>query len=151
MQHRLVVSYWRFGSTCRFHLQEPNQSKKHSSRSVWPFKMGPIGCPETSITYYHSTLCNIPEEQRSHLHPGESLKLSRPGLEGILCTVLGFWGILQTCSLVSDMFKHKRLRKFIRSKQLTCRLEMKWKKPSFRILALPHFACHSGSFVIQTE
>jgi len=28
--------------------------------------MGPIGCPETSVTNYHSTLRNIPEERRSH-------------------------------------------------------------------------------------
>ena len=28
--------------------------------------MGPIGCPETSVKYYHSTLRNIPEERRSH-------------------------------------------------------------------------------------
>ena len=27
--------------------------------------MGPIGCPETSITYYQTTLRNIPEERRS--------------------------------------------------------------------------------------
>jgi hypothetical protein len=33
---------------------------------------------------------DIPEEVRSHLHPGESLKLKFSGLEGILFTVLGF-------------------------------------------------------------
>jgi len=27
--------------------------------------MGPIGHPKTSVTNYHSTLHNIPEEQRS--------------------------------------------------------------------------------------
>jgi len=39
-----------FRTTCPPHLQGPNQSKKHSSGSVWPFKMGPIGCLETSVT-----------------------------------------------------------------------------------------------------
>jgi hypothetical protein len=34
----------------------------------WPLKMGPIGCPETSVQKYNSTLRNIPEEHRSHLH-----------------------------------------------------------------------------------
>jgi hypothetical protein len=29
-------------------------------------KMEPIGCPETSVSNYQSTLRNIPEEQRSH-------------------------------------------------------------------------------------
>ena len=36
--------------------------------------MGPIGCPETSVRNYRSTLRNIPEERRSHLHRGGSLK-----------------------------------------------------------------------------
>jgi len=42
--------------------------------------MGPIGYPETSIWNYHSTLRNFPEERRSHLHRGRSLK-SRMRLE----------------------------------------------------------------------
>jgi hypothetical protein len=36
--------------------------------------MGPIGCPETSVQNYHPKLHNIPEERRSHLHRGGSLK-----------------------------------------------------------------------------
>jgi hypothetical protein len=44
------------------------------SWTFWPLKMGPIGCPETSVQNYHSTLHNIPEERRSHLHRGGSLK-----------------------------------------------------------------------------
>ena len=28
--------------------------------------MGPISCPETSVKDYYATLCNIPEESRSH-------------------------------------------------------------------------------------
>jgi hypothetical protein len=36
--------------------------------------MGPIGCPETSIRNYHSTLRKTPEERKSHLHRGGSLK-----------------------------------------------------------------------------
>jgi hypothetical protein len=39
--------------------------------------MGPTPCPETSVKDYHSTLCNIPEERRSHQHGGASLKSSR--------------------------------------------------------------------------
>jgi len=32
--------------------------------------MGPIGCPETAVTNYHSTLRDIPQERTSHLHSG---------------------------------------------------------------------------------
>jgi len=42
--------------------------------SSTPLKIGPIFCPETSATNYQSTLRNIPEERRSHLHRGGSLK-----------------------------------------------------------------------------
>jgi hypothetical protein len=37
-------------------------------------KMGLISCLETSVKDHQSTLRNIPEEQRSHLHRGGSLK-----------------------------------------------------------------------------
>jgi len=36
--------------------------------------MEPTGCPRTSVTNYQSTLRNIPEERRSHLHRGGSFK-----------------------------------------------------------------------------
>ena len=37
-------------------------------------KMGPKGCPETSVTNYHFTLRSNPEERGSHLLRGGSLK-----------------------------------------------------------------------------
>ena len=30
--------------------------------------------PDSSVNYYHSTLCNIKEEQRSRIHIGANLK-----------------------------------------------------------------------------
>ena len=33
-----------------------------------------IGCPETSVTNYQFRPCKLPEERRSHLHRGPSLK-----------------------------------------------------------------------------
>jgi hypothetical protein len=45
-----------------FHNSPPFRD---SSWTSWPFKMGPIRCPETSIKDYHSTLRNVPEERRS--------------------------------------------------------------------------------------
>jgi hypothetical protein len=50
-----------------------------SYRRVWTdrlFKLGPVSCPETLVTNQQSTLHNIPEEGRSHLHHGGSLKSS---------------------------------------------------------------------------
>ena len=41
---------------------------------VWPLKMGPIGCPETSVRNYHYSLRNNPEEYSSHLLRRGSLK-----------------------------------------------------------------------------
>ena len=43
-------------------------------RPAWPLTMGRIDCPVTSVTNYQSTLRNIPEERRSHLHRGENPK-----------------------------------------------------------------------------
>jgi hypothetical protein len=40
----------------------------------WPLKMGPIGCPETSVRNHHYSLRNDPEERRSRLLHGGSLK-----------------------------------------------------------------------------
>jgi len=39
--------------------------------------MGPRGCSETSVTNYQSTLRNIPEERRSHLHLGGGVNSCR--------------------------------------------------------------------------
>jgi hypothetical protein len=33
-----------------------------------PLKMGPICCPETSVTNHQHRLRNIPQERRSHVH-----------------------------------------------------------------------------------
>jgi len=60
----LVVSYLRFGTAYRSHLQ----------RSSSPLKMGPTDCSETSLINYHTKLRSIPEERRHHLHRERSLK-----------------------------------------------------------------------------
>jgi hypothetical protein len=49
-------------------------SYKQSKTTVWPLKMGPIGCLDMSVTSYQSTLRKIPGEGRFHLQSGESLK-----------------------------------------------------------------------------
>jgi hypothetical protein len=48
------------------HFSEASQEIQEglSSWISLPLKMGPIGCPETSVRDYHYTLRNIPEESR---------------------------------------------------------------------------------------
>ena len=95
-QRRMVVSYWRFGTTYRSHLRglsNPRRMPEHlgtpcSRYSPWnalPSKMGPIGCPETSVRNYHFRLRKIPKERRSHLNYTYILLYPRWGL------CLDFW------------------------------------------------------------
>jgi hypothetical protein len=51
-----VLTFWD-------NLSVPSSRVKKSKT----LKMGPIGCPETSVLKYHSVLRNIPEERRSHI------------------------------------------------------------------------------------
>jgi hypothetical protein len=62
--------------------------------------MEPIGCPETSVQNYHSALRNIPEEGRSHLHCGGSLKSRKP--ENVR-KVKHFWRVRVTMSSTGTM------------------------------------------------
>jgi len=48
-----------------------SRTKSLDSRNL---KMGPIGCPETSVRNYHYSLRNNPEKRSSHLLSGGSLK-----------------------------------------------------------------------------
>jgi hypothetical protein len=44
------------------------ECSQHPSWTAWPLQMGPIGCPEMSVTNYQAALHKIAEEQGSHLH-----------------------------------------------------------------------------------
>ena len=63
-KHGLLVCNRCFGTTCQSLLLGP----------LGPVKIGPIGCPQMSVTNYQSTLGKITEELRSHLHRGGRLK-----------------------------------------------------------------------------
>jgi len=52
----MVVSYRRFGTAHRSHLEGPSSPRNSS-------KMIPIGCPETSVRNYHPKLHKIPKSQ----------------------------------------------------------------------------------------
>ena len=56
----VVISYRRFGTTCRSHLSG--------------LKTGPIGSPEASVPNHHYSLHNNPEQRSAHLLRGGSLK-----------------------------------------------------------------------------
>jgi hypothetical protein len=70
-QRGVVICYPIFGTTYRPHLQGSGIKKKKDLQ-----KMGPIGCPETSVRNYHYPLRNNPEECSYHLLRGGTLKLS---------------------------------------------------------------------------
>jgi hypothetical protein len=59
-QRIVSIPYRRFGTTYRSHHD--------------PWRWDPIGCIETSVRNYHYTLHNVPEEHRSRLLRGGSLK-----------------------------------------------------------------------------
>jgi len=50
MQHRLLVSYWHYGTTYQSSLQRLSSLRRS------------ISCPERSFSDYQSTLCNIPKD-----------------------------------------------------------------------------------------
>jgi len=56
--------------------------------------MGPIGCPEKSVTNYQSTLCNIPEERRSQIPTQLGLILLRKTKN--VCKTFGSWAPYRT-------------------------------------------------------
>ena len=62
-QRRVVIPYWCFGKNYRSQLQG-SRSPIWILLVPWPLKMGPRGCPETSVWNYPppNTMCNIPED-----------------------------------------------------------------------------------------
>ena len=51
--------------------------EKNSSWTAWLLKMAPIDCPETSVTSCQSSPRDIPEQRKSHVYGGGSLKSRR--------------------------------------------------------------------------
>jgi hypothetical protein len=70
-QRWVVVPHWRSGTNCQSHLEGTRSSRR--LRLLYPW-WDRLGCPETSVRNYHSTLRNIPKECRSYLHQGGSQK-----------------------------------------------------------------------------
>jgi hypothetical protein len=70
-QRVVAISYWRFGTTYRSH---PQGSRIQRIKNSWTLRMGPIGCPETSVRNCNYSLRNNPEERSSQLLRRGSLK-----------------------------------------------------------------------------
>jgi hypothetical protein len=66
----VVIYNRRFGATCRFHNQGPR------IQNSWP--LGRFSCPETSVRNYHYSLLNNPEQRKSLVLRGRSLKSQIP-------------------------------------------------------------------------
>jgi hypothetical protein len=62
---------WQLPTFCD---QLPVPSPSVKQWTSWHLEMGRTDCPNTPVTNCQSMLRNIPEEQESHLHLGESLK-----------------------------------------------------------------------------
>ena len=61
--------------TFRDNLKVPfSRAKNIIILDAWALKMGPIGCPKTSVRIYGYSLPNNPEERSSHLLSGGSMK-----------------------------------------------------------------------------
>lgn len=79
-----------FGTAYHSHLQ----GSRSSSLTDWPFKMGIIGCPETSANNHQHKLRNIPEEQRpKHECP-------------LMCDIWDSYITFQTTVMLNDHVKN---------------------------------------------
>jgi len=70
----MVAYCLRFGTTYWSHLQGSRRSHLHFSWTPSHLKIGPIICTEMSVRTYHSRLCKILAERRSHLCGGVSVR-----------------------------------------------------------------------------
>ena len=78
MLHARIIMLGKTTSFCRSgHFWDIMQPIFHSSWIYLLSKIEPIGCPETSVRNYHSTLRNIPEERISHIYRAEAWNQKR--------------------------------------------------------------------------
>ena len=73
------------------------ESRNCSTWAALPLKLGPVGCPITSVTNYPPTLCNIQEEWRSYIHHGRSFQSCVPYLPK--CKMNFFLCHLKACAV----------------------------------------------------
>ena len=90
--------------------------------------MGLIGCPETSVQNYHTTLRNIPEQHRSHLHRGGSLELRKLNL---LVDVLYFCSKRTSSQWLTVIEMHITMNKISQHTHCNCRYFLVYKTRSF--------------------
>jgi len=77
-----------------------------SSRVSLRLRMGPIGCPETSVSNYHYTLLKSPEERSSRLLRGGSLKSVNNCIDCLRCGLS--WMLNVECGWLSVCGRYAR-------------------------------------------
>jgi hypothetical protein len=79
------------------HLQGPS-----SFWTTWPLKIGPLGCLETSVTNYQSTVRNISEERKFHVQE-DALQSNVQGFWFFLLKLIIYlkgWGLIITIIII---------------------------------------------------
>jgi len=73
---RVLRSYGKLRGVWRSTYRPPSSGVQEAFWVLFyrPLKMGPIGCPETSLRNYHHMLRNIPEERIYHLLNDRGMK-----------------------------------------------------------------------------
>ena len=107
-------------------------------------KIGPMGCPETSVIYYKSTPRHIPEESWFHSHGGGSLEWRKKSLAltGIFCFCsLCTLSVLRSLSLLYDTHNTN----IQAPGGIRTRNPRKRSAADFRIGPLGHWYRHRGS------
>ena len=66
------VGHWLRLNLLPFSVLEGSVSSKKNSWIAWPLKVGPIGCPETSVTHHPFTLRKNYEQRRFQDSSSES-------------------------------------------------------------------------------
>jgi hypothetical protein len=85
---------------------------RKATRTLWPVKMGPIRCPETSVNSYHTTPHNIPEERRSHIQNLCFLNFSFAAFAEGVCSPVApppLLGCAPGCPVANITTEHYRL------------------------------------------
>jgi len=95
MRRRMAVSCRRFGTTYRSQLQG---SSNHFT--IWPLKMEPIGCPETSVRNYQLMLRKISKERKSCSKSVENEKVCATVPTELVFMCLTFWRLTTTIVVV---------------------------------------------------
>ena len=84
--------------------------------------VGPIGCPETSVRNYHSTLFNTQKDRRSPSHRRESLKLCTVNIISIYLRTIRCIIFIVSCHAKYDACPTQTFVPFFNTMMIKCSL-----------------------------